>query len=696
MRQALSTHPLADYRLTIPGRRGMRIVPLPFRLIPGPIAGESLLGLAARAAHHNGFESLHRVFRLADVHNLRTEAFPTTQIERAAHLAYVLKMHEGEITSRMHPGVPRPGRSAGFIDFGSVAIRAAYREGGRRRVSPLSLRRSPHHRSVWSLLPFAICPESREHLIDACPVCTKPLRWRRTLGIPFCESCVDDDGDPTVDLRDHAGPVAHIADEDAFRLMTGIVDPDPDRRRTERRKLPDAIARLDDGDIFEFAVALACAVTTEPDAPRGIMRRMKTLADFARITPDALAKAGRTLIDWPRGFHALADETRAAADLRAGHYGVRKELGPLLMLTRDGHLAPEAKELVRKEIDANMAVSAAAGLIRRRDNHREDEWITAQDAARRFGITRKLMGRLARHPDIEVRRASSAVRSPLLFRASAVEMVAKLRKDAVASQEAANLLGIPRSCLPDLVARGLLRLVAGPVTVTMAGQEHYVRSELLKLIQGIKERAQEGSTDGTSIRLSKAMKRLGGSPPWGAVLTGILEGAIPILTVPGQNGCLATAVAVHGMQGLARVAREAGVIPNANAPGDARISHKEAAALIGTTEPFMSGLVAAGLLPRSDHGYCRLQRADVEAFRAEYVLVNELARCLGIRHRDVRRTLTASGSEPVASVTAHGGFVWRRAELPFRTSRPRKPTGRRTATCSGVAKRPPAARTDRR
>jgi hypothetical protein len=252
-------------------------------------------------------------------------------------------------------------------------------------VSPRSLAISAHHRAVWDLLPLSFCPESRETLIDACPMCKRVLRWRRTLGVAFCEHCVDEDGEPTVDLRDFPQPLIDVADEAALDLAIDLVRPGIDRIRA-LTAVAGPFRAFDAGDLFEAVVAVACAATTEPDAPRGIMRRMKTLDDFKRITPSALATGARVLTDWPRAFHDLADRVRSQASLRPGHYGVRKELGPLLMLGRDQHLATGIKALVRAEVDRNMAQSAGQrASLRRADNHRDETWITAQAAAERFG-----------------------------------------------------------------------------------------------------------------------------------------------------------------------------------------------------------------------------------------------------------------------------------------------------------------------
>src|SRR3546814_15918621 len=54
----------------------------------------------------------------------------------------------------------------------------------RRRISPLTLQTSEHHRAAWLLGLLPYCPLSLERLVDECPNCPgKKLGWRRSWGI---------------------------------------------------------------------------------------------------------------------------------------------------------------------------------------------------------------------------------------------------------------------------------------------------------------------------------------------------------------------------------------------------------------------------------------------------------------------------------------------------------------------------------
>src|SRR3546814_3554599 len=67
----------------------------------------------------------------------------------------------------------------GPVSFGAAVV---YREDillDRRRISPLTLQTSEHHRAAWLLGLLPYCPLSLERLVDECPNCPgKKLGWR--------------------------------------------------------------------------------------------------------------------------------------------------------------------------------------------------------------------------------------------------------------------------------------------------------------------------------------------------------------------------------------------------------------------------------------------------------------------------------------------------------------------------------------
>lgn len=650
---------ISAYRLTVEGKRGLPIRPLVLPPDQPPFPDESLLGLIARTASRNGFDSLRRVLSLADVDNLRAEAVPTTRFDRIAQIAFVLRVPENEVACRMLPAVEHPDRPTDLIDFYGMTLRACYRRSSLRRVSPRSLRASPHHRAAWDLLPFSICPDSRETLISSCPVCGADLGWRRTVGIAACETCVDDDGDPTVDLRDHVGPVVQVADDEAFRLVTGLVHPDRDRRATERKKVAAALADHADGELFEFMVALAYAMATMNSGTTGMARRLRHLADFSALSPDALAHAARVVMTWPKGFHDLAEKARGGADHRPGFYGVYKELGPLFTMGSDYFLADGLKSLVASALKDNMA-SADTMSVRLAHKGRSSEWITARNVQERYGFLRRNLSRLAADATLGAIKADQAKRSPLLFPVAVIEDLAGQLQDLVAAKRVTSRLGIPPGGVSDLARVGLVTRASGPVLRLVDGDLYYTSNSVTAFETRVRACAGSSATPGLTP-LSAAVKRLGpGERPWAAIMTSILEGRLSVHLLPETNVPLIAQIGMPDLGPLIAVAAAADVVPPEE---DDRISFKEAGDIIGAGQCLVSGLVRLKLIPRSGHAHLSLRRVDVHAFCAEFALTSEVAERSGVKRQSVKAWMSERGIEPVVAGRGERGHVWRRENV---------------------------------
>src|SRR3546814_721738 len=111
---------------------------------------------------------------------------PAEDLDR---LAQVLRCEREDLCDRTHRYFPNAWRR-GPVSFGAAVV---YREDillDRRRISPLTLQTSEHHRAAWLLGLLPYCPLSLERLVDECPNCPgKKLGWRRSWGIANCERC---------------------------------------------------------------------------------------------------------------------------------------------------------------------------------------------------------------------------------------------------------------------------------------------------------------------------------------------------------------------------------------------------------------------------------------------------------------------------------------------------------------------------
>jgi hypothetical protein len=143
------------------------------------------------------------------------------------------------------------------------------------------------------------------------------------------------------------------------------------------------------------------------------------------------------------------------AGKRSGHYGVKKELGPLFCMTVDQHLPQEIKAIIKQAIAADMERTKSAVPLRRADYAVDDRYLPVETLAAETGLPRKRLGRLAESGYVPVIRADDAALSPVLMPIAAVLPLAIQYKDAIHWKFAAGRLAVTADVLNDLVARGL-------------------------------------------------------------------------------------------------------------------------------------------------------------------------------------------------------------------------------------------------
>jgi hypothetical protein len=298
-------------------------------------------------------------------------------------------------------------------------------------------------------------------------VCDTKLGWLRTVGTVFCDKCTDGRGLPNVDLRDFPQPTSLAADEEAALFVTGLVDPDPERKAESRRLLPDPWSGFSNADLFETCIALASGLTLDPAVSANAQGRSKRREQFEKLTPELLALAGRAIIGGDDGFAKLCERYRAYMEKRPHLFGRRKELGPLASITYDKYIRPSIRDLLGGLIDDNMQFTCRDYALRK-GKDADAAVLAIKTLSNNFGVRPDILRRLARSGLVPVVRAKDS-RSPVRMALRDVLPLLPQMKDAIGEKEAAGMLGLPISVLPSLVDRGLIKRLEGPVLGLVPG-----------------------------------------------------------------------------------------------------------------------------------------------------------------------------------------------------------------------------------
>ena len=177
-----------------------------------------------------------------------------------------------------------------------------------RRFCLACLARSLHHRARWDLALVTACPEHGIRLIERCPKCLRPPRWR-TADMALCGCGADF-------LQ---APTSSVSAREAFvssRLSALLVP-------HEASWLAAPLVACGAADLLRLLMCLGMFLTRWSG-----QRRIEALIAAG---PDAVARVTtlgmQALEDWPASLHGFLKLQDAGAGDRRGRYGARKSLG---------------------------------------------------------------------------------------------------------------------------------------------------------------------------------------------------------------------------------------------------------------------------------------------------------------------------------------------------------------------------------
>lgn len=622
-----------------------------------PISGESISETILRAAALNAYQKAGYVLSAAGISYQGNLSVAAKAQGREEDLAITLGVPDGKATLQRIIPYPVPNRP-GWSDFFGVPLRVVHRDMKYRRISPRSLRQSLHLKAIWSVKVFSFDPWTKEQLLDRCPECSRHPTYLGTFGLQYCEFCstADDFGflRGRVDFRDYPQPIIEVGDMDALDFVTDLVDPER-QRDFHIGCLHGDLNGFGPSDLFELVVAVACALTCPPSWNETYLRRPSKKEDYARLTPEVLAAAGRTILNWPVGFYEIAEKVRASAPTRSGYYSVRKELAPLVALTRDHHIPSVMRSLIRSKIKQNAKGIVGRPATLRAEYRPSSDFIPLWEAAPRFATAEKTILKFIERGHVESVRAPDAKKSPVLVNCRELEAILELSRSTMEARSVAGQLGIPRQFLKGLVEKGYIVPVARHDV--SPGAEFYSKKSVEELKSRCRAIARDDFPPTGAVRISAAVSqlRLGPRAPWGGIVERILKGEMEIWAAHDTLSIAAFVVRNRDcLEGLRPT--------DQTFEDDVIFSQGEAGAFLDTTAARVNQLVRGGLLSAS------LTARELRSFSEEHAFTPEVVEMLAlkgikIRKREILPTLRAQGIEPRAAVNGSSGYVWRRADI---------------------------------
>lgn len=622
-----------------------------------PFPDESLAGLVARAAGANIYPHARDVLIQAGLEQFRPETIPIRDPVVARDLAAVLGTTADLLLPRFHRRLDDLTE-----DFFGVKLRSHLRETRKRRVSPTALREKPYIRAIWSIRPLTFDPATMEYLIEACPVCARPLGFSRTWGVEFCEHCIGNDkyGLPksTVDLRDFPQPRVEIDDLEALQFVTSLVDPAPIKYRDI--SLHDDLASLEPGAVFEFVLSLSSAIVSNelglPPKRRGGIR-----FDASLVKPRHLAKAGRAIMDWPSGFLDLCAEAAQSSAQRDAKWGLRKELGAIGRLAQDMYISNATRDAVRKQYDRFFhATRTRTNEIRKGDHRDKNQWMSIIDVKNHLIDHQAVANRLFHDNRIRTIRQTDTPKSPKLVDAKQATAAISQYLELIDDVSGAARLGVPLHAIQELVDRGYLRRDTGVASSLSGKGANLSEREVDRVIVGLERMMSTRECEGF-VPINQAMAQFpAGWRPWSTLIEAMIWGRVELTRLNTTKQGFLNGIAVRGVYECRDALLHA--LHRHEVPNHGAVPLTSARLMLGTAGSFNLTKVCTerGILRRDSNGSFLVE--DIISFSKKFILTNE------IKARSKDRDLTPArlsgmGIEPVHNLEVKLGLLYDRAAV---------------------------------
>lgn len=275
---------------------------MPFLDPTKPFAGESLLGLFARAAARNSIGSIRQALLLNGINPNPAEVVQADGQLRS-NLADIIGCNASDIDDRAM--IRRTRKTEKNKVVGTVSI--TWGEGKLslrqvdtkyRSMAPATYSDLPFHREEWMLRYLPFCPISFERLVDECARCGTKQRWGRTKGLGNCDECgkrLQPSNDDALAERHHPG----------YKLIASLSSREPGIVEKAFGSVSPNLRNDRPTDLINLAFVIGRYVVPEGHELDG----KKAKPEQARRLAACMAEGGELLRNWPDGFRRHLSET---------------------------------------------------------------------------------------------------------------------------------------------------------------------------------------------------------------------------------------------------------------------------------------------------------------------------------------------------------------------------------------------------
>jgi hypothetical protein len=490
---------------------------------------------------------------------------------------------------------------------------------GRGRVLPLSVARAcpvclserQVWRASWTLPAVPVCVAHGRALIDTCPRCKAPLRWRN-LQLTECRCGFD--------LSQAGGVSLRAASQRFVEALSRGDSP---------------LAQLSLQDLAAVVSVIGVGVHS---AAKRRGRRSFTPTSLAQCLV-AFEKAAGILGDWPGQFERHLARSLPAAKARrpvspsqcyAGLYRAfgRELAGPQFQFLRDAVRDFLERRWPLPLNRRNGAIDAARA-----------EALPFSAASEHLGVSKKTLLALARTADISL--SARQTRSGRRFRSVRrrdLRLLERAQSDLISHRAAAVELGVSRPRVKELVDAGLLKAHVHRRVLRVR------RSGIEQLCERLLAIATTGVPSADHLPVPELLRSRLPAGCFGALIADVMRGKVPLHQATSLNRAVFAGLSIA--KGLLATYRT-------GASSTTLLTGPQIATALKIKQEVVYALVRNGMIRSTAQRVGARRRAlvssnDLERFLALYVSGVELADCLRSRSRTVTARLATFGVVPAS------------------------------------------------
>lgn len=495
----------------------MKVADAPFKRLRfgyDPDGRESVIGALAAACREHRLPRITTALEGGGVQVARVGSIQCAPPDTLDQIARVMRTDPANLHAVAFTQSERRDR----IVLGDlVAPRFAF-DFERRRIGPVSLRKTPYHRSAWLNLLLPYCPESLELLVDACPDCG-PLGWRWTRGLEACEGC----GKKIAPSS--AAPLPPYAADD-YRLFADLMSRDPGAGAQALQQLPSGVQSFSRSALVSVALRAGIISTSG----RGRWGLEKLIEEGPEAVARIVATGASLLRGWPAAMQAVAD---ARLDVIVGdvpgYEAMRRDIRWIARRSDD-----EERQLVGlafPDIDGRKVQTFA----------KDTRYYTATETNVHLWTSSKQLGQLRNAKALRFEELPGGLRKRVRYDADDVDALRTLLRSSVTPEAVAARFELPvyaigqiarpksASASPDVdlkQASCLLTVHDHAGVIVLQGQMLDAAS-VKEFARVLEATAVRGEAPQGFMSLRSAMIMYPGEKPWGRVLAAMLGRRVP-------------------------------------------------------------------------------------------------------------------------------------------------------------------------